>query len=651
MKSAVSLSISPKMEALSKVITTASSVGRSLSQLCAFTLVALGLVGFLPSLGPLPLLEGIALVLLGCSLAVKDKTVSIGAALAVLFISGLPLITTSRHLPGLEAALLLSLLSAAVYLSKRSGTRRIQSIFLFLLIVLVISFACFSFLGHLEGVELGWRWLGGGLAPVSALALLAGGMSIGLRAIRDEVHEVGENPQEILRSAAVHLLVFDICAALIAGAAVALPLGSTLVAGADKGIAAASGTLISYALLATTLIVVLSLGFIALLARLFIHAQRLQGLVLSQREKLESERDELDRLSKTLRETSMKRDALFSHTPDGIITFRTDGKIESLNPAARRMFGVDDGEEKQLLVELLPTLEGEAVSRREEEFLRSDGRSFPLLAKHHEGYFFPVEVALSSLSVGGEKMTIAFIRDITDRRQSEDRMKQSLIEKETLIKEIHHRVKNNLQVISSLLSLQARKIESPETRTAILESQNRVRSMALLHELLYQSADFSSIDFKHYVEKLSLNLLSSYGALDRIRIKVEGEPLFLDLDVAIALGIIVNELVSNSIRHGFSGIDNLEDEPEIAISMHDDDGNVTFSVKDNGSGILGDANKAQRTTLGLKLVTNLSRQIDAVPEISTEGGTSVTIKFWNTLTVNSLKDRVEQHGAGSNIGR
>lgn len=638
------------MEALSKVIETASSFGRALSLFGALTLVALGIAGILPFIGSLPFLEGLSLALLGVALLTPIRKVVLFSSSVVFLAALMPLMLSTSWTPRAEASVLLFLLGGATYLSARKERRRRESLLLFVLIVLVVSFACFSLLGYLQGVELGWRWLGNGLSPVTAFALLGGALSIGHGALESEVHGVGENPKEILRSAAVHLLVFDLCAVLIAGTAVALPLGGAVFADGSPP-PAISRSLAAYAVLATTLIVALSAGFFALLARLFFHAQQLQNLVLSQRERLGMERDELERLTTKLRETSMKGDALFSHTPDGIITFRSDGNIESLNPAAHRMFGIDANEEEHLLINLLPSLDREAVNRREEEFLRTDGRSIPLLAKHRDGYFFPVEVALSSLSIGGETMTIAFVRDITDRRQSEDRMKQSLIEKETLIKEIHHRVKNNLQVISSLLSLQARKIESPETRTAILESQNRVRSMALLHELLYQSADFSSIDFKHYVEKLSLNLLSSYSALDRIKIKVEGSPLFLDLDVAIALGIIVNELVSNSIRHGFSNGPLTGERPEIIISMQDDEGNVTFTVKDNGSGILQDADAVKRTTLGLKLVTNLARQIGAVPDISTDGGTSVTIKFWNTLTVNSRKDRVEQHGAGSNISR
>jgi len=203
----------------------------------------------------------------------------------------------------------------------------------------------------------------------------------------------------------------------------------------------------------------------------------------------------------------------------------------------------------------------------------------------------------------------------------------SLLEKETLLKEIHHRVKNNLQVISSLLGMQSRLIKNfPLVTTMFKESQNRIKSMALIHEKLYRSDNLSHIDFGQYVEHLGDHLLTSYGIdTEVINLNIHIKSLFLDIDTAIPCGIIVNELISNALKHAFpkgqSGT--------IDISLYRQEQEFTLVVRDNGIGIPEglDLEDIDIESLGIKLVYLFTDQLDATLELQRDNGTKFTIVF------------------------
>ena len=216
-------------------------------------------------------------------------------------------------------------------------------------------------------------------------------------------------------------------------------------------------------------------------------------------------------------------------------------------------------------------------------------------------------------------------KDITVRKCREEQIKTSLREKEVMLQEIHHRVKNNLQVISSLLNLQARNVNDPGTLEVIKESQNRVSSMALVHEKLYQSKNLDKINFSEYITDLVNSLTRSYQSQsNRVKININVERVAFKLDIAIPCGLIINELVSNALKYAFK--DSLK--PEITISMHASvEHEMNLVIADNGKGIPADFDWRQSRSLGLRLVSNLTRQLSGKIDLLDHEGTAFNLTF------------------------
>ncbi len=215
--------------------------------------------------------------------------------------------------------------------------------------------------------------------------------------------------------------------------------------------------------------------------------------------------------------------------------------------------------------------------------------------------------------------------EIAERKQAEEQIKASLKEKEVLLKEIHHRVKNNLQIISSLLKLQARSIKDIQTLEIFNESQSRIRTMALIHESLYQSNDLSKINFAEYLRKLAANLFRSYEITSSgIKQIINVDNVFLEIDVAVPCGLIINELVSNSLKYAFpSG-----NEGEVKIELcSEQNRHFTLIVSDNGIGLPKNLDLQETRTLGLQLVNNLVDQLEGSVEVDVNGGTEFKIQF------------------------
>ncbi len=212
-----------------------------------------------------------------------------------------------------------------------------------------------------------------------------------------------------------------------------------------------------------------------------------------------------------------------------------------------------------------------------------------------------------------------------ERRRAEDQIKASLKEKEVLLKEIHHRVKNNLQIISSLLNIQSRYIDDRRALELFRESQERIRSIALIHERLYQSRDLAEIDFADYLQSLSANLFRSYGVKSNaVKLKVEVDGTRLNIDTAIPIGLIVNELLSNSLKHAFPS--GRKGEIRIHLAANGDSRSMLI-VSDNGIGLPDDLDFRNSRSLGLQLVNMLVQQLDGTIELDRTNGTAFKIVF------------------------
>ncbi len=234
-------------------------------------------------------------------------------------------------------------------------------------------------------------------------------------------------------------------------------------------------------------------------------------------------------------------------------------------------------------------------------------------------------VSGSAMKYQGKPARIITLLDFTEAKQSQERMKSALAEKEALLKEVHHRVKNNLQIISSLLDFQSESITDEGSLKAFRESQDRITAMALIHEKLYGSRDFSSIDFGRYIEDISRHLFNSYIIdTDRISLGIDAGDVFLEIDKAIPCGLIMNELISNALKHAFP-----EDRKgEITVRLRrQDDGLVWITVSDNGKGFPPGMDFRHTQTLGLQLVNMLVRQLRGTIEFQVDNGLEVRVCF------------------------
>jgi two-component sensor histidine kinase len=215
-------------------------------------------------------------------------------------------------------------------------------------------------------------------------------------------------------------------------------------------------------------------------------------------------------------------------------------------------------------------------------------------------------------------------KEIEERRRAEEKVKASLKEKELLIKEIHHRVKNNMQIISSLLSLQAQKADDDRSLNLFKMSENRVRSMALVHENLFESDNLMLIDFDEYIRKLINLLIQSFSVdMKKIRFIFEVHDIFLNINEAIPCAQMINELVTNSIKYAFPG----DRQGEIKISFDREDDRYRLAVSDDGVGLPEFFERTDQTSLGIHLVEALAAQLKGSMAIDRSSGTAFIIRF------------------------
>ena len=256
--------------------------------------------------------------------------------------------------------------------------------------------------------------------------------------------------------------------------------------------------------------------------------------------------------------------------------------------------------------------------RREQGRVAQTHYEFRLIAKNGERR----DIFLSIDIIPGTKKSVASLMDITDNKRMTEKLSASLLEKEVLLREIHHRVKNNLQIIISLLNLQSRQVKDKKVLSAIQESQNRVRAMALVHEKIYQSEHLSEIDICEYISYLAKYLFQFYGTdMKAIKLVLEGSCIKVGINTAVPLGLVINELVSNSLKHAFP-----KGRPgKVIICMHRDENGIVISIKDDGVGMPEHIETGKTDSLGLMLIQSLANQLGATISLDRQCGTAYTI--------------------------
>jgi len=337
---------------------------------------------------------------------------------------------------------------------------------------------------------------------------------------------------------------------------------------------------------------------------------------------------EQKKMQDALHESEQKYRRLFEDAV--LVVFRStlSGRIVAINPAHARMFGYSSIEE--LIANVTDTSVGlyadpscrEAIVHMIEE--QAGPVEVESVFRRKDGSTFVGNLHVRIASEGeGEPTLEGFIEDISDRKAAEEAMQASLREKETLLKEIHHRVKNNLQIMSSLLNLQTQHVHDPEALEALRVSVDRIKSMALIHDKLYRSKTLSSIFFPVYAGDLARDLIGAYAVGKAVVLNLDVDPASFGIETALPLGLIINELVANSLKHGFPG----EEGGMITIGLYMDGDHGTLMVSDTGIGFPEGTDFRETQSMGMQLVMILVEQLDGTVDLQRGKGTEFRITF------------------------
>ncbi|WP_141691539.1 sensor histidine kinase [Rhodohalobacter halophilus] len=316
---------------------------------------------------------------------------------------------------------------------------------------------------------------------------------------------------------------------------------------------------------------------------------------------------------------------LFQNAPVGIVMLDSHNEVRRVNKSFESIFGYSGEEINGLNIDEIIVGKDQRDSARK---LSNSTEAFKVTGVRRTKSGDAVDVLIYGVPVKVDGKTIAIYGiylDITDQKRAETKLKGSLKEKEVLLAEIHHRVKNNLAVITGLLDLQSHSSENEDVQNALKDSQMRINTMALIHEKLYQNDTLSNIDFSRYIVELVEVIEKSHQkTADKIDIRLDLDKIEFTITQAIPCGLLLNEILTNSFKHAYP--DQFSGKPEIQISLSSEDENkILLKVSDNGVGLPEDFEDLGKTSLGLTLIKTLCRQIDA--EMSVIGSQGTTYQF------------------------
>jgi PAS domain S-box-containing protein len=315
-------------------------------------------------------------------------------------------------------------------------------------------------------------------------------------------------------------------------------------------------------------------------------------------------------------------------SPVGVYLFQ-DGAIRYTNPRLSEIFGYTHEEASSLPFEQV--IHPDDLQKVREEIgrwmLGDEGpKTITFRGLKKDGTPVDLEIYSSNMLYQGRPATYGTVIDITGRKRLENQIRDSLMEKEVLLKEIHHRVKNNMQVISSLLSVQSQNITDETVRGLFKESQNRIRSIALVHELLYRSEKLDRIEYGAYLKKMFVPLFESYCVDQRkVAMEIEARDTMITIEKAVPCSLIVNELISNSLKHAFPG--GRKGEIRIGFGFDAESGMYVLDYQDSGVGLPEGLDVTACPTLGLRLVHGLTKQLQGTIEVGNRGGAHFHITF------------------------
>jgi PAS domain S-box-containing protein len=324
----------------------------------------------------------------------------------------------------------------------------------------------------------------------------------------------------------------------------------------------------------------------------------------------------------SLRESEEKYRKLFEMESDALVLMDAEtGNVLDVNIAFVKLFGYT---KEELLC--MKNIDLSAEPEKTLNATQNQEAHIPLrYYKKKNGMVFPVEITASVFEYQEKNVYMAAIRDISDRKIIEQQIEASLKEKELLLSEIHHRVKNNFEIISSLLDMSSMATENQEIKNLLLSSRIRIHSMALIHTQLYQTDRFDRIDMARHIGELTEHLLFLYGSENKVKLKIESHEIYLSIKQAIPCALILNELIMNALKHAF--VD--KEQGKILISIHNsEDNTVIVRVKDNGAGIPEQIEVKPAGGLGLDLVKHLVvGQLEGEVRFNNDDGTDIRIEF------------------------
>ena len=338
--------------------------------------------------------------------------------------------------------------------------------------------------------------------------------------------------------------------------------------------------------------------------------------------------DSLEKSEYKLKESEERYRNIFENTGTSMLILDEDLNVFLVNKEFENVFGFFEKklEAKMNWIDLIAYPDNDKIWNYHNKILNERKISkipetYELELKNKRGEIGDFLATFNNIP-NTERILVSLI-DISDRKKAENEIKSSLKEKEALLREIHHRVKNNMQIISSLISLQSAEVSDEKLVSLYKETENRIHSMALVHENLYQSHDLSHIDLWQYVQNLVEDLIYSYGVSNAIETEIEVPSIEVNLETAIPLGLIINEMVSNSIKHAFP-----DKKGKIMVKLEiDSDENLILMVSDDGVGLPKDSDIDSIKKFGLKLIQALIQQLDGKLTFESKNGTTFCIKF------------------------